>query len=68
MFIFAVIVYEARHAFAALKLGDKTTYKGGQVPLDPLPHIKREPADTAVVPILSLFSGWLDDRLGQRIL
>ena len=59
-FLFSVVLHEASHAFAALKLGDRTAYEGGQVTLDPLPHIKREPVGTVVVPILSfLVGGWM---------
>jgi len=59
-FLFSVVVHEASHAYAALRHGDKTAYEGGQVSLDPLPHIKREPFGTVVVPILSfLVGGWM---------
>jgi Zn-dependent protease len=59
-FLFSVVVHEASHAFAAMKLGDNTAYEGGQVTLDPFPHIKREPVGTVVVPILSfLAGGWM---------
>lgn len=60
VFIFSTVCHEAAHAFAALKLGDKTAYEGGQVTLDPRPHIQREPIGTVVVPILSfLMGGWM---------
>ncbi len=59
-FLFSVVVHEASHAFAAMKLGDLTAYEGGQVTLDPLPHIKREPLGTVVVPLLSYMTGgWM---------
>jgi Zn-dependent protease len=59
-FLFSVVCHEASHAFAALKLGDTTAYNGGQVTLDPLPHIKREPFGTVIMPILSfLAGGWM---------
>jgi Zn-dependent protease len=59
-FIFSTTIHEASHAFAAYKLGDRTAYEGGQVTLDPLPHIKREPIGTVVVPIISfLVGGWM---------
>ncbi|MCP4744671.1 MAG: site-2 protease family protein [Desulfobacteraceae bacterium] len=59
-FLFSAVVHEASHAYTAMKLGDNTAYKGGQVTLDPLPHIKREPFGTIVVPILSfLAGGWM---------
>jgi len=60
VFIFTITVHEAAHAFAAYRLGDLTAYEGGQVTLDPRPHIEREPIGTIVVPIISyLFSGWM---------
>ena len=59
-FLFSVVVHEASHAFAAMKLGDRTAYEGGQVTLDPFPHIKREPVGTVVIPVLSfLIGGWM---------
>jgi len=54
------VFHEAAHGFAAMKLGDPTAYHNGQVTLDPLPHIKREPFGMIVVPIVSyLFAGWM---------
>ncbi len=59
-FLFSLVVHEAAHAYAALKLGDKTAYEGGQVTLNPLPHIQREKVGTIVFPILSyLVGGWM---------
>ena len=60
VFLFSTIVHEAAHAFTAMKLGDDTAYHGGQVSLDPMPHILREPLGTVLVPIMSfLTSGWM---------
>lgn len=60
VFIFSTTCHEAAHAFASLKLGDKTAYEGGQVTLDPIPHIRREPVGTIVFPWLSFFmGGWM---------
>ena len=60
VFLFSTTVHEAAHAFTAMKLGDNTAYHGGQVTLDPLPHIRREPIGTVLMPILSFFaSGWM---------
>jgi Zn-dependent protease len=59
-FILSVVVHEASHALAALKLGDPTAHLGGQVTLNPVPHMKREPVGTIVVPIISfLLGGWM---------
>ena len=60
VFLFSTTVHEASHALAALKLGDDTAHRGGQVTLDPIPHIKREPFGMVVVPILSfIMGGWM---------
>ncbi len=59
-FLFSTTLHEAAHAFVAYRLGDRTAYEGGQVTLDPIPHIKREPIGTIVVPIVSfLIGGWM---------
>ncbi|HSM13397.1 MAG TPA: site-2 protease family protein [Thermoanaerobaculia bacterium] len=52
-FLFSTCCHEAAHAWAALRLGDPTAYLGGQVSLDPRPHVVREPIGTVVVPILT---------------
>ena len=52
--------HEAAHGFVAWKLGDPTAYRQGQVTLDPVAHIKREPFGTVVMPILSyILAGWM---------
>lgn len=59
-FVFSLTLHEAAHAWAALKLGDPTAYEGGQVTLNPIPHIARSPFGTVLVPILSFaFMGWM---------
>ena len=59
-FLFSTTLHEASHAFAAYKFGDKTAYEGGQLTLDPIPHMRREPMGTIVVPIISfLIGGWM---------
>jgi Zn-dependent protease len=60
IFLFSTTFHEAAHAFAAMRMGDLTAYMGGQVTLNPLPHIRREPVGTVVVPLLSfLIGGWM---------
>ena len=60
VFLFSTTLHEAAHAFAAMKMGDYTAYHGGQVTLDPIPHVRREPFGLVVVPILSfLLGGWM---------
>lgn len=59
VFLFSVTLHEAAHAWAALRLGDPTAYHGGQVTLDPRPHIKREPFGMVLLPLLSVVTiGW----------
>lgn len=60
VFLFSITFHEAAHAFTAMRMGDDTAYNGGQVTLNPAPHVKREPFGTVIVPILSYFlSGWM---------
>ena len=60
VFLFSTTLHEAAHAWAALKLGDPTAYEGGQVSLNPLPHIQREPLGMIIVPIVSFaLNGWM---------
>lgn len=59
VFLFSITLHEAGHAWAAMLGGDLTAYHGGQVSLDPRPHIKREPFGMVVLPLLSaLFFQW----------
>jgi Zn-dependent protease len=59
VFVFAVTLHEAAHAWAAKLGGDLTAYYGGQVSLDPMPHIRREPFGMVILPILSvILTGW----------
>lgn len=57
VFLYSTVCHEGGHAWTALRLGDRTAYEGGQVSLDPLPHIRREPFGMVVVPLLTLLSG-----------
>ena len=59
VFLFSVTLHEAAHAWAALLGGDPTAYQGGQVTLDPRPHIRREPMGMLWIPLISVaLSGW----------
>jgi len=59
VFLFSTTVHEAAHAWAALIGGDPTAYHGGQVSLDPRPHVRREPAGMLIIPLISaIVSGW----------
>lgn len=59
VFLFSTTLHEAAHAWAAMRGGDRTAYEGGQVTLNPMPHIRREVFGMVVLPIVSvLLSGW----------
>lgn len=59
VFLFSTSLHEAAHAWVALKGGDSTAFEGGQVTLDPLPHIKRDPIGMVVLPLLTAVTiGW----------
>jgi Zn-dependent protease len=60
VFLLSTTCHEAAHAWAARIGGDSTAAHGGQVSLDPLPHIRREPFGMVVFPILSyVMGGWM---------
>jgi Zn-dependent protease len=52
-FLFSTTCHEAAHALVAKLGGDETAALGGQVTLNPVPHIQREPWGMVVIPILS---------------
>jgi Zn-dependent protease len=69
--LLSLTVHEAAHAFAALRGGDPTAYLGGQVTLDPRPHIKREPFGMVFAPLLfwamgGMMLGWASTPLDPR--
>jgi Zn-dependent protease len=55
VFLFSTTCHEAAHALVAKRGGDDTAALGGQVTLNPVPHIAREPFGMVIVPILSFF-------------
>jgi Zn-dependent protease len=58
VFLFSTTCHEAAHALVAKLGGDSTADLGGQVSLNPIPHIRRSPYGMVVFPILSfLFFG-----------
>ena len=63
VFLFSTTCHEASHALVAKLGGDTTAESGGQITLNPIPHIQREPWGMVVIPILAfLFThgmiGW----------
>jgi len=60
VFLFSTTFHEFSHAVLALWGGDRTAYEGGQVSLDPLPHIRRSPFGLVVVPLITFpLLGWM---------
>jgi Zn-dependent protease len=60
VFLLSVTCHEAAHAWMAWIGGDSTAYLGGQVSLNPWPHVQREPVGTLVVPLLTyVYAGWM---------
>ncbi len=60
VFLFTLSLHEGGHALVAWLGGDDTAYRGGQVSLNPWPHIRREPFGTVMVPLLTfMWSGWM---------
>jgi Zn-dependent protease len=58
-FVISTTMHEGAHALAAYVGGDPTAYRAGQVSLNPVPHMKREPFGMVVLPILSAVAyGW----------
>jgi Zn-dependent protease len=51
VFLFSTTCHEAAHAFVAKLGGDSTAALAGQVTLNPVPHIRREPWGMVIVPI-----------------
>jgi Zn-dependent protease len=54
-FLFSTTCHEAAHALAAKLGGDETASESGQVSLNPIPHIRREPFGMVLIPLLSYF-------------
>lgn len=54
VFLFSTTCHEASHALAAKLQGDETAARGGQVSLNPIPHIRREPYGMVLVPLISV--------------
>ncbi len=60
VFLLSTTAHEAAHALVANMGGDPTAFRGGQVSLNPIPHIRREPFGMVLLPIISYASGgWM---------
>jgi Zn-dependent protease len=59
-FLFSTVCHEGAHALVAKWGGDLTAFHGGQVSLNPIPHVRRSPFGLVVVPIISYaLNGWM---------
>ncbi len=59
-FLLSLTCHEAAHALAAMWGGDPTAAQAGQVSLNPIPHMRRSPFGTIVVPLISYaLQGWM---------
>jgi Zn-dependent protease len=59
-FLFSTVCHEGAHALAGKLGGDPTAFEAGQVSLNPVPHIQREPFGLVLVPLISYFvNGWM---------
>jgi Zn-dependent protease len=56
IWIFAVSVHEAAHAWTSLKFGDDTAEQLGRVTLNPIPHI--DPLGTLILPIVAFIASY----------
>ncbi len=73
-FLFSTTCHEAAHALVAKMGGDETAAMGGQVSLNPVPHVRREPWGMIVIPLISFVAmhamfGWASapfDPLWER--
>ncbi|HVY94089.1 MAG TPA: hypothetical protein VHA14_15120, partial [Bryobacteraceae bacterium] len=52
VFLFSTTCHEASHALTAKWGGDQTASAGGQVSLNPLPHIRREFFGMVLLPMI----------------
>jgi Zn-dependent protease len=60
VFLLSTTCHEAAHALVSQRGGDPTAAHGGQVSLNPLPHIRREVFGMVVFPLLSFATaGWM---------
>jgi len=63
VFLFSTTCHEGAHALVGHLGGDSTAFLGGQVTLNPIPHIRREPFGMVAFPILTYLTmhwmmGW----------
>jgi Zn-dependent protease len=60
VFLLSTTCHEAAHSLVAKWGGDLTAFHGGQVTLNPIPHIRREPFGMVLFPLISYYAGgWM---------
>jgi Zn-dependent protease len=57
VFLFSTTCHEAAHALTAKWGGDATASEGGQVSLNPIPHIRREFFGMVLLPLIGILTG-----------
>ncbi len=57
VFLLSTTCHEAAHAFVAKMGGDATAFEGGQVSLNPIPHMRRELFGMVILPLLGILTG-----------
>lgn len=57
VFLLSTTCHEAAHALVAKWGGDWTAFAGGQVSLNPLPHVRREFFGMVILPLFGILSG-----------
>jgi Zn-dependent protease len=60
VFLLSTVCHEAAHSLVAKMGGDLTAFHGGQVTLNPIPHIRREPFGMVLFPLITYaMGGWM---------
>jgi len=57
VFLLSTTCHEASHALVAKMGGDTTAFEGGQVSLNPIPHVRREVFGMVILPLIGIFTG-----------
>jgi Zn-dependent protease len=57
VFLLSTTCHEASHALVAKMGGDMTAFDGGQVTLNPIPHLRREIFGMVILPLIGILSG-----------
>jgi Zn-dependent protease len=57
VFLLSTTCHEASHALVAKWGGDTTAFEGGQVSLNPVPHVRREIFGMVILPLIGILTG-----------